>query len=90
MFILIGYMHRINNKQRNLYYNLRSTLKSLEVRLDKPELRDHMSYVTFIVYSPERSLKVAYTSGQFFEKNMKRYPIFSLQINYHQTDKMYK
>ena len=31
--------------------------------------------------------KVACTSGPFFEKNMKRYPIFSLQMNYYQIDK---
>ena len=28
-------------------------------------------------------LKVAYTSGPFFEKIMKRYPIFCIQINYY-------
>ena len=35
-------------------------------------------------------IKVAYTSDQFFEKIMKRYPIFSLQINYHQIGQMHK
>ena len=35
-------------------------------------------------------IKVAYTSGQFFEKIMKRYPIFSLQINYYQIDERHK
>ena len=34
--------------------------------------------------------KVAYTSGQSFEKIMKRYPIFSLQINYYQIDQRHK
>ena len=29
------------------------------------------------------SIKVAYTSGPFFEKIMKRYPIFSLQIYFY-------
>ena len=31
-------------------------------------------------------IKVACTSGPFFEKIMNRYPIFSLQINYYQID----
>ena len=35
-------------------------------------------------------LKVACTSGQFFEKIIKRYPIFSLQINYYQIDQKHK
>ena len=35
-------------------------------------------------------LKVAYTSGPIFEKIMKRYPIFSLQIIYYQIDQMHK
>ena len=35
-------------------------------------------------------LKVAYTSGPFFEKIMKRYPIFSLQINNYQIDQRHK
>ena len=35
-------------------------------------------------------LKVACTSGPFFEKIMKRYPIFSLQNNYHQIDQRHK
>ena len=34
--------------------------------------------------------KVAGTSGQIFEKIMKRYPIFSLQIIYYQTAQMHK
>ena len=34
--------------------------------------------------------KVAYTSDPFFEKIMKRYPIFSLQINYHQIGQKHK
>ena len=36
------------------------------------------------------TIKVAYTSGQFFEKIMKRYSIFSLQINYDQIDQRHK
>ena len=37
------------------------------------------------------SHKVAYTSGQFFEKkNKDRHPIFFWQINYHQVDQMHK
>ena len=36
------------------------------------------------------SLKVAYTSGPFFEKMMKRNPIFSLQINYYQIDERHE
>ena len=41
---------------------------------------------------PQRyvSFKVAYTSDPFFEKIMKRYPIFSLQINYHQIGQRHK
>ena len=35
---------------------------------------------------PLRRVKVAYTSGPFFEKIIKRYPIFSLQINYYRID----
>ena len=31
-------------------------------------------------------IKVAYTSGPIFKKIIKRYPIFSLQINYYQID----
>ena len=36
------------------------------------------------------NVKVACTSGQFFEKIMKRYPILSLQINYDQIDQRHK
>ena len=36
------------------------------------------------------SLKVAYTSGQIFEKIMKRYPIFSVQIINYQIDQKHK
>ena len=36
------------------------------------------------------SIKVAYTSGPIFEKIIKRYPIFSLQINYYQIDQKHK
>ena len=36
------------------------------------------------------TFKEAYTSGPFFEKIMKRYPIISLQINYYQIDKRHK
>ena len=36
------------------------------------------------------NLKVAYTSGPIFEKIMKRYPIFSVQINNYQIDQKYK
>ena len=36
------------------------------------------------------SHKVACTFGPFFEKIMKRYPIFSLQINNHQIDQRHK
>ena len=35
-------------------------------------------------------LKVAYTSGPIFEKIIKRYPIFSLRINYNQIDQKHK
>ena len=35
-------------------------------------------------------VKVAYTSGQIFEKIMKRYPIFSLQIINYQIDLLHK
>ena len=35
-------------------------------------------------------VKVAYTSGPIFEKNMKRYPIFSVQIINYQIDQKYK
>ena len=35
-------------------------------------------------------LKVAYTSGQIFEKIIKRYPIFSVQKIDHQIDKKHK
>ena len=34
--------------------------------------------------------KVAYTSGPIFEKIMKRYPIFSVQIINYQIDQKYK
>ena len=34
--------------------------------------------------------KVAYTSGPIFEKNMKRYPIFSIQKIDHQIDQKHK
>ena len=36
------------------------------------------------------SIKVACTSGPFFEKIMKRYPILSVQINDHHIDQMNK
>ena len=35
-------------------------------------------------------IKVAYTSGPIFEKNMKRYLIFSVQRIYYQIDLMPK
>ena len=35
-------------------------------------------------------IKVAYTSGPIFEKIMKRYPIFSMQIINYQIDHKYK
>ena len=35
-------------------------------------------------------LKVAYTSGPIFEKNMKQYPIFSVQIINYQIDQKHK
>ena len=35
-------------------------------------------------------VKVAYTSGPIFEKIMKRYPIFSLQIINYQIDLKHK
>ena len=39
----------------------------------------------------KRVFKVACTSVPFFEKKiMKRYPIFSVQINYYQIDQMNK
>ena len=34
--------------------------------------------------------KVAYTSGPIFEKNMKRYPIFSVQIINYQIAQKHK
>ena len=34
--------------------------------------------------------KVAYTSGPIFKKNMKRYPIFSVQIINYQIDQKHK
>ena len=37
-----------------------------------------------------KSFKVAYTSGPIFEKIMKRYPIFSVQIINYQIDQMHK
>ena len=37
-----------------------------------------------------RGLKVAYTSGPIFDKIMKRYPIFSVQIINYQIDQKYK
>ena len=36
------------------------------------------------------AIKVACTSGQIFEKIMKRYPIFSVQIINYQIDQMHK
>ena len=42
------------------------------------------------IYSTNQATKVAYTAGLFFEKIMKRYPIFSLQINYHHIDQKHK
>ena len=40
---------------------------------------------------PEKfGFKVAYTSGPIFEKIIKRYPIFSLQINHYQIDQKHK
>ena len=38
----------------------------------------------------ETYIKVACTSGQFFEKIIKRYPIFSLQRNNNQIDQRHK
>ena len=35
-------------------------------------------------------IKVAYTSGPIFEKNMKRYPIFSVEIINYQIDQKHK
>ena len=58
----------------------------------------HVQSITFLLHiSPHNvnfvnslSFKVAYTSGPFFEKIMKRYPIFSLQIHYHQIDQRHQ
>ena len=36
------------------------------------------------------SFKVAYTPGPIFEKNMKRYPMFSVQIINYQIDQKHK
>ena len=52
-------------------------------------------YLILILTSPanmlkEYIIKVAYTSGPIFEKIMKRYPIFSVQIIYYQIDQKYK
>ena len=38
----------------------------------------------------KKHVKVAYTSGPIFEKIMKRYPIFSMQIINYQIDQKYK
>ena len=42
------------------------------------------------VFQRKKCFKVACTSGPFFEKIMKRYPIFSLQMNYQEIDQMHK
>ena len=47
-------------------------------------------YVDCKANSVQRLIKVAYTSGPIFEKNMKRYPIFSMQIINYQIDQKYK
>ena len=47
-----------------------------------------MTLTTFSNFT--NSFKGACTSGQFFEKKiMKRYTIFSLQMNYYQIDQMH-
>ena len=38
----------------------------------------------------DKTLKVAYTSGPIFEKIIKRYPIFSVQIINYQIDQKHK
>ena len=43
-----------------------------------------------IRWNSEQVIKVAYTSGPIFEKIMKRYPIFSVQIINYQIDQKYK
>ena len=43
-----------------------------------------------IQFKSETNFKVAYTSGTFFEKKSKRYPIFPVQINYYQNDQRHK
>ena len=56
--------------------------------------RKHRSTIDHLVrldsFIRDAFLKVAYNSGPFFEKIMKRYPIFSLQINYYQIDQKHK
>ena len=55
-----------------------------------------MMILCIIIYFVNNALiilnvfKVASTSGPFFEKIMKRYPIFSLQINYYQIIKRHE
>ena len=45
--------------------------------------------VSFIQWM-QNLIKVACTSGPFFEKIIKRYPIFSLQKNYYQIDQKHR
>ena len=44
----------------------------------------------FSAFDFNTRFKVAYTSGPIFEKIMKRYPIFSLQIINYQIDLKHK
>ena len=58
----------------------------------KKFLRLHIRYTfeQFANHFLQVLFKVACTSGPIFEKNMKRYPIFSLQIINYQIDLMHK
>ena len=70
------------------------------IRFDKRTF--NARYEKYAFYHPLKSLiltftthalvylKVAYTSGPIFEKIMKRYPIFSVQIINYQIDQKYK
>ena len=50
------------------------------------DLPGSRAYMPPAYFKAKRLIKVAYTSGPIFEKFMKRYPIFSVQIINYQID----
>ena len=76
-----------------ILYSINATRRELSRNVNrKPVLHWNTQTVMEIRTRPTLfcHFKVAYTSGPIFEKIMKRYPIFSVQIINYQIDQKYK